>query len=192
MAIELARTNFTVVYDASVLYPAPLRDLLMWVAIKGLVRAKWTDEIHDEWLRNLLERRPDLDEQRLRRTQQLMNRALPDARVSGHEVLIDALELPDLDDRHVLAAAIRAGAQTIVTENIRHFPAAALTPYGIDAERADPFLLGLLDTDQHLFLEAVRAQLETLANPPQTKDQLLDTLQRNGLVQTVGALRPIL
>jgi hypothetical protein len=192
MAIELARTNFTVVYDASVLYPAPLRDLLMWVAIKGLVRAKWTDEIQHEWLRNLLERRPDLDEQRLRRTQQLMNRALPDARVSGHEVLIDALELPDPDDRHVLAAAIRAGAQTIVTENIRHFPATALAQYGIDAERADPFLLGLLDTDQHLFLEAVRAQLDTLINPPQTKDQLLGTLQRNGLVQTIGALRPLL
>jgi hypothetical protein len=192
MAIELPRTNFTVVYDASVLYPAPLRDVLMWVAIKGLVRAKWTDEIQDEWLRNLLERRADLDEQRLRRTQRLMNRALPDARVSGHEVLIDALELPDPDDRHVLAAAIRAGAQTIVTENIRHFPATALDQYGIDAERADPFLLGLLDTDQHLFLEAVRAQLETLANPRQTKDQLLDMLQRNGLVQTVGALRPIL
>jgi hypothetical protein len=191
MAIELPRTNFTVVYDASVLYPAPLRDLLMWVAIKGLVRAKWTDEIQDEWLRNLLERRPDLDEQRLRRTQQRMNRALPDARVSGHEVLIDALDLPDPDDRHVLAAAIRAGAQTIVTENIRHFPATALAQYGIDAEQADPFLLGLLDTDQHLFLEAVRAQLETLTNPPQTKDQLLDTLQRNGLVQTVGTLRPI-
>jgi hypothetical protein len=191
MAIGLPRTNFTVVYDASVLYPAPLRDLLMWVAIKGLVRAKWTDEIQDEWLRNLLERRPDLDEQRLRRTHQRMNRALPDARVSGHEVLIDALELPDPDDRHVLAAAIRAGAQTIVTENIRHFPATALAQYGIDAEQADPFLLGLLDTDQHLFLEAVRAQLETLTNPPQTKDQLLDTLQRNGLVQTVGTLRPI-
>jgi hypothetical protein len=192
MAIELAQTNFTVVYDASVLYPAPLRDLLMWVAIKGLVRAKWTDEIQEEWLRNLLERRPDLDEHRLRRTQALMNRALPDARVTGHEPLIAALELPDPGDRHVLAAAIRAGAQTIVTENIRHFPVAALAEYGIDAERPDPFLLGLLDTDQHLFLQAVRAQLETLTNPPQTKDQLLDTLRGGGLVQTVGALRPML
>lgn len=111
MAVELPRTNFTVVYDASVLYPAPLRDLLIWVAIKGLVRAKWTDQIQEEWLRNLLEQRPDLDERRLRRTQQLMNRALPDAHVSGYEDLISALELPDPDDRHVLAAAIRAGAQ---------------------------------------------------------------------------------
>jgi hypothetical protein len=192
MAVELPRTHFTVVYDASVLYPAPLRDLLIWVAIKGLVRAKWTDEIQEEWLRNLLEQRPDLDERRLRRTQQLMNRALPDARVSGYEDLISALELPDPDDRHVLAAAIRAGAQVIVTENMRHFPAATLAHYGVEAERPDPFLLGLLDTDQHLFLDAVRAQLEALTRPPQTKDQLLETLRRNRLVQTVGALRPIL
>jgi PIN domain len=192
MAIELPGTSFTVVYDASVLYPAPLRDLLMWVAIKGLVGAKWTDEIQEEWLRNLLEQRPDLDEQRLRRTQRRMNRALPDARVTGHEDLIAALELPDPDDRHVLAAAIRAGAQTIVTANIRDFPVSALDRYGIEAERPDPFLVGLLDVDQHLFLQAIRAQLKTLTNPPQTSDQLLDTLQRNGLVQTVAALRPIL
>lgn len=192
MPIELPRTSFIVVYDASVLYPAPLRDLLMWVALKGLVRAKWTDEIQEEWLRNLLEQRPDLDEQRLRRTQQLMNRALPDARITGHEPLIGALELPDPDDRHVLAAAIRAGAQTVVTENIRHFPADVLARHGLDAERPDMFLLSLLDTDQRLFLQAVRAQLDTLTNPPQTKDQLLDTLQRSGLVQTVGALRPLL
>lgn len=174
------------------LYPAPLRDLLMWVAVRGLVRAKWTDEIQDEWLRNLLERRPDLDEQRLRRTQQLMNRALPDARVAGYENLVAAVELPDPDDRHVLAAAIRAGAQTIVTANVRHFPAATLRTFGIEAERPDAFLLGLLDTDQGLFLEAVRAQLAALTSPPQSAEQLLDMLQRNGLVQTVKTLRPLL
>ena len=192
MAIELPRTNFTVLYDASVLYPAPLRDLLVWVAVKGLVRAKWTDEIQEEWLRNLLERRPDLEEQRLRRTQQLMGRALPDARVTGYEALIEGLELPDPDDCHVLAAAIRAGAQVIVTENVRHFLAATLVQYGIEAERPDAFLLGLIDTDQRLFVEAVRAQLATLTNPEKTKDELLETLRQNGLVQTVAALRPIL
>ena len=192
MTIELPRTNFTVLYDASVLYPAPLRDLLMWVAIKGLVRAKWTDEIQGEWLRNLLEQRPDLEEPRLRRTRQLMDRALPDARVTGYEALIEGLELPDPDDRHVLAAAIRAGAQVVVTENVRHFPAVTLSQYGIEAQRPDAFLLGLIDTDQRLFVEAVRAQLATLTNPEKTKDELLETLRQNGLVQTVAVLRPIL
>ena len=192
MAIDLPRTSFTVLYDASVLYPTPLRDLLMRVAVKGLVRAKWTDEIQEEWLRNLLEQRSDLEEQRLRRTQQLMGRALPDARVAGYEALIKGLELPDPDDRHVLAAAIRAGAQVVVTENVRHFPATTLAQYGIEAERPDDFLLGLIDTDQHLFVEAVRAQLATLTNPQKTKDELLETLRQSGLVQTVAALRPIL
>jgi hypothetical protein len=74
---------FIVVYDACVLYPAPLRDLLMRVATKGLVQAKWTDEIHEEWIRNLLEDRPDLTEEQLRRTQSLMNRAVPDCLVTG-------------------------------------------------------------------------------------------------------------
>ena len=103
--------SFTVIYDACVLYPAPLRDLLVRLAMSGIVRARWTDEILDEVFRNLLEDRPDLDQARLQRTRELMNAAVSDVLVEDYHPLIDTLDLPDPHDRHVLAAAIRCGAQ---------------------------------------------------------------------------------
>ena len=183
---------FIVVYDACVLYPAPLRDLLMRVATKGLVQAKWTDEIHEEWIRSLLEDRPDLTEEKLRRTQSLMNRAVPDCLVTGYEDLVPALKLPDPGDRHVLAAAIRAGAQTIVTSNIVHFPKRVLSQYDIEAEKPDAFLLGLIDIDVRPVADAANEQLASLRKPPVDRDEFLVTLERNGLVQTVAALRELI
>ena len=109
---------FVVVYDAAVLYPAPLRDLLLRVARTGLVRAHWTEQILDECFRNILANRPDLSVASLARTRELMNQAIPDVIVTGYQSLIDGLTLPDPDDRHVLAAAIRAEAQVIVTCHI--------------------------------------------------------------------------
>lgn len=108
---------FVVVYDAAVLYPAALRDLLIRVARTGLVRAHWTDAILDECFRSILANRADLRAGTLKRTRDLMIAAVPDCLITGYEPLISGLTLPDPDDRHVLAAAIRAGAQLIVTWN---------------------------------------------------------------------------
>jgi len=113
---------FTAVYDACVLYPAPLRDFLMWLALSGRFRARWSLEIHNEWKRNLLKNRPDLTTEQLDRTSDLMDQAIPDACVYGYERLIEGLTLPDVDDRHVLAAAIRCNASVIVTFNQKDFP----------------------------------------------------------------------
>jgi hypothetical protein len=118
---------FVVVYDACVLYPSTLRDLLIRIAQARLVQAKWTDQILDEVFRNLREDRPDLDPSKLARTRTLMNQAIPDCLVTGYEALIDSVKIPDPDDRHVVAAAIRAQAQTIVTTNLKDFPQAQLT-----------------------------------------------------------------
>jgi predicted nucleic acid-binding protein len=112
---------FTVIYDANVLYPNSLRDLLIRIAQAGLVQAKWTEAILDETFRNLKIDRPDLDEAKLDRTRALMNAAIRDVLVTGHEPLIEVVDLPDADDRHVLAAAIKANAQLIVTENTKDF-----------------------------------------------------------------------
>lgn len=84
-------SHFTVVYDACVLYPAPLRDLLMHLAVLDLYRAKWTDLIHDEWINSLLEDRPDLDAKQLQRTRELMNSNVRDCLVTDFESLITAL-----------------------------------------------------------------------------------------------------
>ena len=112
---------FIVVYDANVLYPNTLRDLLIRISQAGLVQAKWTNEILDEMLRALSRNRPDIPPDKLDRLRQLMNQAVRDCLVSGYEPLIEGLKLPDPTDRHVLAAAIRAGTQVIVTSNLKHF-----------------------------------------------------------------------
>lgn len=120
---------FVVVYDACVLYPFHLKDLLIRVSRAGLVQAKRTNEILDEVFDNILENRPDLNPENLKTTRSLMIKAIPDCIVEGYEGLVDSIELPDEDDRHVLAAAIRSNAQTIVTNNLKDFSESALLPY---------------------------------------------------------------
>lgn len=178
----------TAILDANVLYPAPLRDLLMHLAVAGLFKAKWTNAIHDEWMRNLLAHRPDLSRPQLERTRELMNRAVPDALVSGYEPLVPALTLPDPDDRHVLAAAIRAGADGIITFNRKDFPERVLAGYGLEALHPDDFLLGLLDQDTTSVLTALRNQRAGLRHPPKTADELLELLKSQGLPRSLARL----
>src|SRR2546423_8524480 len=92
--------------DACVLYPAALRDLLLWLAAELVYRPRWTDAIHEEWIGNLLENRPDLSSKTLERTRELMDRVDPESLVAGYERHIANLTLPDSNDRHVAAAAI--------------------------------------------------------------------------------------
>jgi predicted nucleic acid-binding protein len=111
---------FVVLYDANALYGNAQRDLLVRIARAGLVQAKWTDEILAEMTRARLRRNPDLAQEKLDRLCELMRLAVADCMVTGYQDLIDNLKLPDPDDRHVLAAAIRAHAQVLVTANLRH------------------------------------------------------------------------
>lgn len=105
----------------------------MHLALTGLFRAKWTAEIHEEWITALLKKRPDLSREKLERTRELMDKHAIDALVTGYEDLIPSLQLPDPNDRHVLAAAIRARADVIVTVNLRDFPSESLAPLAIEA-----------------------------------------------------------
>ncbi|KRC77801.1 toxin-antitoxin system, toxin component, PIN family protein [Achromobacter sp. Root83] len=184
----MRHSPFTAIYDACVLYPAPLRDFLMWLGLSGRFRARWSAQIHDEWKRNLLLNRPDLAPEQLDRTSALMDRAIPDGLVTGHESLIDGLNLPDPDDCHVLAAAIRCSASVIVTFNQKDFPAAALAPFGIEVQHPDEFIENLLDLDQAAVVSAAQRQRAQLKNPAMDVDRYLDALLRQGLVQTVKAL----
>ncbi|WP_288408075.1 PIN domain-containing protein [uncultured Herbaspirillum sp.] len=184
----MRHSPFTVVYDACVLYPAPLRDFLMWLGLSGCFRARWSQAIHDEWKRNLLINRPDLNPVQLDRTSALMDRAIPDSLVEGYETLIPGLTLPDPDDRHVLATAIRCGASVIVTFNERDFPAQALIPYGIEAQHPDEFAHNLLDLDPAAVAAAAQRQRAQLKKPVVDVDHYLEILLRQGLVQTAKAL----
>lgn len=180
---------FVVVYDANVLYPSTLRDLLIRIAQAGLIQAKWTDAILDEMFRNLIKNRPDLDPVRLDRTRALMNRAVRDCLVTGYEPLITALSLPDTDDRHVLAAAVKARAQLIVTNNLSDFPADALRVWDMEAKDPDEFVLEQIDLSRQSVFGAVQRIADSWASPPGTVSDVLDSLERDGLVESAAALR---
>ena len=125
--------GFTAFYDANVLYPAELRNLHMHLALIGLFRAKWSADVHEEWISSLLKKRPDLTRDKLERTRMLMDQHAVDALVTGYEDLIPGLQLPDPDDRHVLAAAIRGHADVIITMNLRDFPSDTIGSFGMRA-----------------------------------------------------------
>ena len=182
---------FIVLYDACVLHPAPLRDLLIRIAKTGVVHARWSERILDESFRSILAQRPDLKPEALARTRELMNDAVSDCLVEGFEDLIDSLSLPDPDDRHVLAAAVRAGAQVIVTANLQDFPAHALAPYRLEAKHPDDFMVEMIDMAPALVAQVMTEQAAALKNPPRTVLELLRTLHDLGLVQTVAKLREL-
>lgn len=181
--------NFVAIYDACVLHPAPLRDLLMHLAVSGLYRARWTDRIHEEWIRSVLERRSDIAAPALERTRRQMDANVPDCLVAGYEGLEAALQLPDPDDRHVLAAAILSQAGTIVTYNLKDFPVAVLAPLGITAQHPDQFIEHVFDLSPAAVIKAVADQRASLHNPPKTVEELFDGYLRQGLAATVALLR---
>ena len=180
--------TFGVTYDACVLYPAGVRDLLVRLGQTGLFRAHWTGQILDEMTNAILRHREDLTPEQLQRTRQLMCEAVPDCLTTGFEDLIDGLELPDPDDRHVLAAAIRAGSEVIVTANISDFPHDKLDPYNIEAQTPDTFVLHLLDLAPRTVKEVIQAQAAALKNPEMTFNEILNRLALSGLPRSVAAI----
>lgn len=183
---------FIVVYDACVLHPAPLRDLLIRIAQAGIVRARWSDRILDECFESIVARRPTVDTEALRRTRELMTEAVRDCMVTGFEPLIPSVSLPDADDRHVVAAAVRAGAQVIVTFNTKDFPAESLAAFDIEAKHPDDFLLDSIDIAPGRIAGIVAEQAAELRNPPRTAHEVLDTLAALGLARAAARLREML
>ncbi len=173
--------TFGAFFDANVLYPSGLRNFLMHLALTGIFRAHWSADVHEEWMGNLLKNRPDLTPAKLERTRHLMDHALPDALVIGYEQLIDSIELPDRNDRHVLAAAIRCGASVIVTVNLRDFPKQGLAQFSIEAQHPDDFVLAALEAFPQLVVEAARNHRASLKNPPKTPTSTLPSLMHKAL-----------
>ena len=160
----------------------------MRLALTDLFKAHWTDQIHDEWINALL-REGKHSRESLERVRVLMNAHVRDALVTGYEPIIDTIGLPDPDDRHVLAAAIRCGADAIVTFNIKDFPAAVLAPLNIEVIHPDDFIYYQLDMAPSVCCTAFRTQRAALKNPPLDVDTFLAALQRQQLPQTVSCLR---
>ena len=181
--------TFTAFYDTNVLYPAELRNLLMHLALTGLFRAKWSADVHEEWISALLEKRPDLTRDKLERTRALRDFHAVDALVTAYEDLIPGLHLPDPNDRHVLAAAIRGQADVIVTMNLRDFPAQIVSQFGIEAQHPDEFVLHLLDLAPGAVLAAAAEHRRSLKSPPKPATEHLEALERQQLTPSASALR---
>ena len=181
--------RLTALLDANVLYPAGLRDLLLRLADRYLFKPLWSTDIHAEWTASLLADRPEIGADVLERTRAVMDQHFPDALVTGYEVPVFEIDLPDPDDRHVLAAAIHGRADLIVTANLRDFPASRLTPHGLAAQHPDTFVADLFEVDPKAVMEAVRGHRAALRNPPRSASEYLAALDRLGLRKTVSMLR---
>ena len=152
----------------------------------------WSEEILDEFVGAVLRNRKDMPAARLARTRSLMEAAFPHACVQIDASAEVGLELPDPDDRHVLAAAIAGKATAIVTFNLKDFPSAVLAQHGIVALHPDAFVVALLQRDPEAVTRALAAQVASLRNPPMTALELLDFLDRIGLPNATQRLRELM
>ena len=179
-----------VLLDANVLYGYTLRDTFMHLAVNKVIEVRWTHQIHEEWIAALLEKRPDLTRAKLEKVRALMDFHAVDALVSEFEPLVEELSLPDAGDRHVLAAAIHCGAQTIVTQNLKDFPPRALAPYDLKAQHPDAFLVELLGQESLAVVKAIDQQRALLRRPTRTIEEHLEALRAHDLPQFAAALKP--
>ena len=172
-----------VVLDACVLYPAALRDLFMRLAVAGLIQARWTDLIHEEWIEAVLRDRPDLERAALERPRRLMDEHAQGSLVRNFEHRIPSVPLPDPDDRHVLAAAVEEGAECIVTWNVADFPGGIVEPLGISILTPDELMTRLLRARPEDACAVVRETRLSLKNPPKSIDEYLEILRVRGLIK---------
>jgi hypothetical protein len=171
------------VFDACILYPFHLRNIVVQAAVDRLVEARWTDAIHQEWIRNLTTDTPTIPVERLQITRRLMNDALPTAMVTGYEMYIPEITLPDPDDRHVAAAAIAAEASLILTWKLRDFPANELKRFGLQTMNPDAFLSGLFDEASGLVISSLANARRNLSKTRVGASDFVTILNRQNLVQ---------
>ncbi len=185
--------RYTALLDANVLYPAAICDALIEVAATGIYAPKWSARIDNEWVRNLAKDK-GFPEERFHARRDLMHEACPDWEVpeEAWKSLESGINLPDQDDRHVLAAALAGHADCIVTQNLKDFPYSVLEPFGITALHPDEFLLHQLELEPLFVLPAFKAMRARLKNPLFTPEAFADSMNKNGLVQTAAFLRQAL
>lgn len=182
------RDGDTALLDANILYSAPIRDLFLQLAVSDVFRVKWTTDIHREWINALLRKEPHRDRAALERTRALVDRATRDCLVTGYESIIPTLDLPDPDDRHILAAAITGHCDVIVTKNLQDFPKATVNPYRIEVQHPDEFLSNHLKLTPGIFCESVRKVRARLKAPPLSVGDYLANLSKQELVATAAEL----
>lgn len=173
--------RFSALLDACVLVPIALADTLLRLAEADLYRPLWSETILDEMVMALEEIHPDLGDGRARHRAEVMQKQFEDACVTGWQGLLSGLELPDPDDRHVLAAALRGRADVIVTANLSDFPESVLRTFNLGLQSPDDFLLNQLDLDPDRTIQALREQAVAARRPSRTVSESLTLLGRCGV-----------
>ena len=182
--------RFTVVLDTNVIYPVIVRDLLFWFAYYDLYTPKWSEDIFDEWKRVMIEK--GIPEEEADKRIAKANLAFPDALVQNYKGLIAYLDLPDEDDRHVLAAAIKTNANLIVTNNLKDFPGDYLRSLGLKAKAADDFLTDIIDLNPEQAIAAFQEMVINKKKPNMDESEVLNQLRKAGLKDTANYLHALL
>jgi predicted nucleic acid-binding protein len=181
--------RYAVVLDACVLVPIALADTLLRIAEKGLYRPLWSERILGEAQAAIEEIHPGIDVQKRFID---MREAFDDALVTGWEELEAGILLPDNDDRHVVAAAIRADAQAIVTFNVDDFPGETLSTVGLEAVHPDDFLLDQLDLSPPTILQVIQEQAAHTRQPRLSAHDLAELLSRAGIPSFADEIRRLM
>ena len=182
--------KFKAVLDTNVIYPIVIRDLLFWFAFYELYTPKWSATIFEEWSTVMLRKGITTEEAEKRVLR--ANSAFPDALVSNYEGLIASLSLPDVNDRHVLAAALKSNADVIVTNNLKDFPEEYLNSLGVKAKSADDFLTDIIDLNPEITIKAFKEMVLNRKNPNMDEFEVLESLRRVELFDTANYIHALL
>lgn len=174
--------------DANVMYPSRKRDVLLMLYQKGLYRARWTEKIMGEWTERLSENLPE-NAGKIAILKNHISEKFPECFVTGYDHLADNFTLPDANDHHVLAAAIRCGAQIIVTDNRKDFPPEVLEPLDIEVLSADEFLSETFDLFTFEALETLRDLRNRLSKPSMSPAEFVMDLTAKGMPLLASDLR---
>lgn len=180
------------VLDACVLVPVTAADTLLRLAEREMYRPVWSERILDEAKRAVESLHPELSTEQIDHRFDCMDEAFEDASISGWESLEGSIVLPDENDRHVVACALVAGADAIVTNNIGDFPDKTLAPLNIEVIRLDDFLLDIFDLVPEEFAAVIREQASDAMRPPLSASEVLDNLAAAGAPETAAEFRPVL
>lgn len=186
--------RFTAFVDACTLAGTLKRNLLLTLAEGEFFRLRWSTRVLDETekaIEKILQGKGVEDAtERAKRAKSFMEAAFEEACVTDFDQFLPTCAgLPDSDDAHVLAAAMKTQAAMIVTDNLKDFPDAILMPLNIEARSADAFIADTISLDPGRAVAAIRRMRERLKKPEKTADVLLLDMEAEGLIETVDVLR---